>query len=333
MAAAAGPRQPHLTALVVSVSVVLIALSVATAGGTDFPRWLLDFRAEVVDKGIAPETIERAFTNLKEPLSRVIELDRRQPETLRTSAEYVASRVTGRRVEQGKQMLRRYPTWLGIIEREYAVQRRFLVALWGIETDYGRATGKFPVIHSLASLAYDGRRGSHFRQELIQALRMLDHGYTSLSQMRGSWAGAMGQCQFMPSTFLTYGVDADNDGTIDLWRSMPDALASAANYLAAEGWRDGQTWGCRVHLPVNFEPGHAGMNKRMSLATWQNLGVRRLNGSDLAKRDLDASLVLPDGPDGPAYLVYDNFRVLMRWNHSISFALAVGTLADRIGAE
>ena len=263
---------------------------------TDFPRWLLDFRAEVVDKGISPEILERAFTNVKEPLSRVIELDRRQPETLRTSTEYVASRVTRGRVEQGKRMLRRYATGLGIIEREYAVQRRFLVALWGIETDYGRSTGRFPVIHSLATLAYDGRRGSHFRQELIQALRMLDEGYASLPQMLGSWAGAMGQCQFMPSTFLKYGVDADDDGSIDLWRSMPDALASAANYLAAEGWRHGQTWGCRVHLPVDFEPGHAGMNTRMSLAAWQNLGVRQLNGDDLVKRNMDASLVLPDGP-------------------------------------
>lgn len=326
----AARKRLKLTTIVLPMAVWLILLSPAIASSVDFCRWLQDFRAEVRDAGISEAVIESAFENIEEPLPRVIELDRRQPETLQTSAEYLSATVTRARVEQGKRMIRRYSTWLGIIERKYAVQRRFLIALWGIETDYGRSTGRFPVIHSLATLAYDGRRGSYFRQELVQALRILDQEYVSLVRMRGSWGGAMGQFQFMPSTFLKHAVDADSDGHIDLWESMPDALASAANYLAAEGWHNEETWGYPVDLPANWEPDHVGINKSLSLTTWQNLGVRRLNGNDLPQRETVASLVFPDGRDGPAYLVYDNFRTLMRWNHSVLFAIAVGTLADRI---
>lgn len=307
--------------------------SLAAAGTGDFIRWLEDFRAEAQTAGISANLLESAFADVKEPLPRVIELDRRQPETLLSTTEYLSTRVTPGLVESGKEMLKRYSTCLKKIEEKYTVQRRFLVALWGIETRYGQNTGGFPVIHSLATLAYDGRRGNYFRRELMQALRILDDGHTSLLRMRGSWSGAMGHCQFMPSTFLQHAVDADGDERIDLWGSIPDALASAANYLSTEKWRGDQTWGCPVNLPAGFDPGHAGLDKRLPLSAWKGLGVRQLDGNSFSQCDLEASLVLPDGPNGPAYLVHDNFRVLMRWNRSVSFAIAVGTLADRISAH
>jgi membrane-bound lytic murein transglycosylase B len=315
------------------IGVAFIVLSPGAAGAEDFSRWLEDFRAEALAAGISANLLESAFGDIKEPLPRVIELDRRQPETLQTSTDYLAARITPGQVKSGKRMLELHQTSLKEIERKYAVQPRFLVALWGLETRYGQHTGDFPVIQSLATLAYDGRRSSYFRRELMQALRILDEGHISLSRMRGSWAGAMGHCQFMPSTFLRHAVDADGDGRIDLWGSIPDALASAANYLATKMWRNDQTWGCPVDLPVGFDHTRAGLDTRLSLASWQDLGIRRLDGSNLSQRDLDASLVLPDGPNGPAYLVYDNFRVLMLWNHSVSFAIAVGTLADKISAR
>ncbi|MDI6615975.1 MAG: lytic murein transglycosylase [Syntrophaceae bacterium] len=308
----------------------LILLSPAMARPDDFSRWLEDFQAEARAAGISPNITQLAFAKMKGPVPRVIKLDRHQPETTQSCADYLAARVTPKRVKLGEWMLKRYPTWLGRIERKYAVQRRFVVALWGIETNYGEHTGRFPVIHALATLAYDGRRGTYFRRELMQALRILDAGHISLSRMRGSWSGAMGQCQFMPSTFARHAVDADSDGRIDIWGSIPDALASAANYLAAEKWRSDQTWGRPVRLPAGFAVRHAGLENRLPLAAWHDLGIRRFDGGRLPRRDLEASLVMPDGPKGPAYLVYDNFRVLMRWNRSVSFAVAVGTLVDRI---
>ena len=331
MTAAALHRLKMMLILLVAGFGFMVPLPAAADTG-DFSRWLEDFRTEARAAGISEILLENAFADIKEPLTRVIELDRRQPETLQTSAEYVAARVTPAKVKSGKQMLARYQTFLEEIERQYAVQPRFLVALWGIETHYGRNTGNFPVIQSLVTLAYDGRRSAYFRRELMQALRILDAGHISLARMRGSWAGAMGHCQFMPTTFLRHAVDADDDGRIDLWGSIPDALASAANYLSKEMWRKDQTWGRPVELPAGFDPGSAGLDKRLPLTSWRGLGIRLPDGSSPLPGDREASLVMPDGPLGPAYLVYDNFRVLMRWNRSISFAIAVGTLADRIGA-
>jgi membrane-bound lytic murein transglycosylase B len=302
----------------------------AAAETGDFSRWLEDFRTEARAAGISEKLLEKAFEDLEEPLLRVIELDRRQPEAVQTGAEYVAARVTSAKVKSGKRMLARYQTFLEKIERQYAVQPCFLVALWGMETHYGQNTGNFPVIQSLVTLAYDGRRSAYFRRELLQALRILEEGHISLPRMRGSWAGAMGHCQFMPTTFLRHAVDGDDDGRIDLWGSIPDALASSANYLSTEMWRRDQTWGCPVELPAGFDYSSAGLDKRLPLASWRDLGVRLPENQQGAQ---DASLVLPDGPPGPAYLVYDNFRALMRWNRSVSFAIAVGTLADRIGAR
>ncbi len=207
------------------------------------------------------------------------------------------------------------------------------MALWGIETNYGEHSGSFPVIQSLVTLAYDERRGPYFRRELFDALRVLDAGHIPLERMKGSWAGAMGQCQFMPSSFRRFAVDAEGNHRIDIWDSVPDVLASTANYLASAGWKDDQTWGRPVRLPKNFDFSLAGLDTRLPLSRWQALGVRRSNGRALPRRNLEASLIAPEGPEGPAYLVYDNFRVLLAWNRSKSFAVAVGTLADRVAGR
>lgn len=294
----------------------------------EFSAWLEGLRREALSQGISAATVDRALADIA-PLPRVIELDCSQPELLQTLPEYLAARVTETRVNEGKRMLRRFPTWLGRSERNYRVQRRFIVALWGIETNYGLFTGGFPVIPALATLAHDSRRSSYFRGELLTLLQLLDQGRLQLDQLEGSWAGAMGQCQFMPSSFHRFAVDADG-GEVNLWASVPDVFASTANYLKQSGWKDDQTWGREVRLPKDFDVSLAGLKKRLPLSQWQTLGIRRSNGRALPRRNIEASLIMPDGADGPAYLVYDNFRVLLSWNRSEAFAVAVGTLADRL---
>ena len=294
----------------------------------DFSAWLEVLREDARSAGISEKTLAAALADLEAPEPRVIELDQKQPEMTESLEAYVAARVSPERIAEGRLMLQRYPTWLGRVERKYKVQRRFIVALWGIESNYGRHTGKHPVIPALVTLAYDTRRGEYFRKELLAALTILDEGHVSLSRMKGSWAGAMGPFQFMPSSYRHYAVDADGDGRINIWGSVPDALASAANYLAKVGWKDDQTWGRAVKLTQKLDSSLIGLETRLPLSRWQALGVRRSNGRALPRRDLQASLIIPDGPSGPAYLVYDNFRALRRWNRSNSFAVAVGTLAE-----
>ncbi len=293
----------------------------------NFADWLERLREDARSAGISQKTLTAALANLKAPEPRVIERDQNQPEKTLSLQNYVATRVSQERIAEGRLMLRRYPTWLGRIEQQYRVQRRFIVALWGIESSYGRHAGKYPVIPALVTLAYDGRRGDYFRKELLEALKILDAGHVTLSRMKGSWAGAMGPFQFMPSSYRHYAVDGNGDGRINIWGSVPDALASAANYLAKAGWKNDQTWGRLVKLPGKFDYSLIGLETRLPLSRWQALGVRRSSGRALPRRNLQASLIVPDGPAEPAYLVYDNFRALRRWNRSNSFAVAVGTLA------
>lgn len=321
--------------LLVMAGIVFLFASgaAARAAERDFAAWLEDLRREALSAGISRETLKAALADIEEPLPRVIAQDRSQPDRVLTLEEYVESRVAPKRIADGRRQMKRFPTWLGRVEGEYGVQRRFIVALWGMESSYGQYTGNFPVVQSLATLAYEGRRGAFFRRELLDALRILEAGHVPVDRMVGSWAGAMGQCQFIPSSFLNFGVDADGDGHIDIWNSVPDVLGSIANYLARTGWKDDQTWGRPVRLPQGFDFSLTGLDTRLPLARWQALGVRRSNGNRLPGRNLQASLVAPDGPEGPAYLVYGNFRRLLSWNRSIHFAVAVGTLSDRLDAR
>jgi len=313
----------------------------------EFAAWLAALRADALKQGISPATVNAALTGVT-PLPRIIELDRRQPESVLTLRQYLERVVSNARVNQARAKYAEHKALLDEVGRKYGVQPRFIVALWGIETNFGSNTGGFSVVQALATLAFDGRRSAYFRGELINALKIIDSGHISASAMRGSWAGAMGQNQFMPSSFLSYAQDYDGDGRRDIWTTTADVFASTANYLKQSGWRDDETWGREVRLPANFTaqakslmpaeppPGcraNRFLSARKPLSEWQKLGIRRADGGDLPSRDLQASLALPEGEKGPAMLVYENFRTTLRWNCSVSFATAVGTLADRIEAR
>lgn len=299
-------------------------------GAENFAEWREGVRSEALSQGISAATFDAAFEGI-EPIPRVIELDRSQPEVTITFAEYLERVVPEARVAQGRELLAKHRDLLEPVGREYGVPPRFIVALWGIETSFGRFLGGFPVIGALATLAHDGRRSAYFRGELLHALRILEDGHITPDAMVGSWAGAMGQSQFMPSSFVRYAVDHDGDGKRDIWGTQEDVFASAANYLVQAGWRNGETWGRQVQLPAGFDQGLADLKVKKTLAEWQALGLRRADGSDLPQAAMSGSVVLPGGEGGPAYLVYDNYRTIMRWNRSFYFATSVGLLADRIG--
>ncbi len=324
--------EPRRRLWVVAVAGLLMTANAALAADKPFAAWLDELRQEAAQRGISNATLQAALTGI-ELLPRVLELDRRQPELTLTFTQYLARVVPGARVERGRERLRESQALLDDIAKHYRVQPRFIVALWGVESDFGRATGDFSIVQSLVTLAYDGRRAAFFRQELLNALRIVDRGDITLRAMRGSWAGAMGQSQFMPSSFLTFAVDQDGDGRRDIWTTRADVFASTANYLAKSGWRADETWGRQVRLPPGFDPALAGLEVVKPIGQWQALGIRRTDGGDLPTRQLDSSIVLPEGLSGPAYLVYNNFRVLLKWNRSNFFAIAVGTLADRIGGD
>lgn len=294
-----------------------------------FQTWLDDFRKEAAQQGIRESTLNAALSGL-EPINRVLEADRKQPEFLDTFLDYLNKRVNDSRLRAGQDKLSRYADLLADIERRYGIPAPYLLAFWGLETNYGAYLGDTPVFAALATLAHDARRPGFFRQQLLDALRILDQGQLAVSDLNGSWAGALGHMQFIPSTWLAYAIDGDNDGRIDLRGSIPDAFHSAANYLRKAGWRVDEGWGMEVRLPAGFDPAHANLKRRKPVNTWSFLGIKRADGSRLPDSFLPASLVLPQGVDGPAFLVQDNFRVIMRWNRSIHYALAVGHLADRL---
>jgi membrane-bound lytic murein transglycosylase B len=305
---------------------------VADAQEEDFAAWLTDFRQAALSEGISSETLDAVLPGLTFR-ARVVELDRRQPEGTLTYAEYLSRVLPPARVNRGKRLLRKHRALLTETGDAYGVQPRFIVALWGIESDFGRVTGGFPVLDSLATLAFDGRRGEFFRGQLLEALRIVDDGHIQPDKMLGSWAGAMGQSQFMPSSFQQFAVDHDGDGRRDIWGTLPDVFASAANYLAKAGWKHDQTWGRQVRLPEGFDLDLKGLEVKKSLDEWQAVGVRRSNGDDLPTRQLTASLILPGGPGGPAFLTYPNYRVLLKWNRSHYFATTVGQFADLLAAR
>ena len=292
--------------------------------------WLKVLRKEAVSQGIAGSTVDLAFANFK-PLNRVLELDRRQPEFTLTFEQYLNRVVPKEIVVKCRQKRTENKKILTDIGKMYGVQPRFIVALWGIESDFGRIGGGFSVVHSLATLALDGRRGKFFRGELLRALRILDQGHITLERMRGSWAGAMGHFQFMPSSFENFAVDYDGDGKRDIWRDKKDAFASAANYLSKSGWRGDQTWGREVEPPLDLDQNFYGLKIRKTLTEWHKLGVRRVDGSALPTRNLSGSLVRVDDTNAPVFLTYGNYLTILKWNRSTYFAVAVGTLAERMG--
>ena len=321
-------RQRLASLFAATAALVIGGASVAWAAPpTAFDRWLVELRLEARASGIGDATLDAALTGI-EPIPRIIELDRSQPEGRLTAAQYLERVVPRSRIEAARIRLARHRPLLDDVAARYGVQPRFIVALWGIETDFGRNTGGFSVIEALATLAYDGRRSAFFRGELLNALKIIDDGHISAHDMTGSWAGAMGQSQFMPSSFLSFAVDRNADGRRDIWTTLDDVFASIANYLSSVGWQGDQTWGRAVRLPGGFDDSLLGLETVRPIGGWQALGVRRADGGDLPARQLSASIVQPDGAGTPAYMVYENFKTTLKWNRSTYFALAVGYLAD-----
>ena len=298
----------------------------------NFDQCAARLRERAAASGIPQPVVQQAFARLR-PNPRVIELDRRQPEFVQTFWQYLDGRVNQTRVDRGRAMLAQHAPLLRDLEARYGVPGRYLVAFWALESNFGENMGNFPVVESLATLACEGRRGEFFEGELLDALRIAAQGDAPLSRLQGSWAGAMGQPQFMPSTFLRHAVDGNGDGRRDIWASVRDVFASASNFLRAIGWRPGEDWGQEVVVPPDFDYRLANASTDRSVAEWRRLGVRSASARPLASDDRPASIVVPAGYRGPAFMTYPNFRAIMNWNRSINYAISVGYLADRLAGH
>ena len=301
----------------------------AAAAEDSFQSWLTELRTEARGKGIDDRVLDAALGGIR-PIPSVIEADRRQPEARMTFAEYRRRVVSADRIARGRELIAVHAPLLRQVEQRYGVPPEIMVALWGIESNFGERQGNYSVFGALATLAYEGRRAAFFRRELLSALQIADKGYADAGEMRGSWAGAMGQNQFMPSTYLGYAVDFDGDGHRDIWRSLPDVFASMSNYLDKSGWDARFLWGREVAAPASIAESRLGLEHRASLATWEQRGVRLPDGGRLPVVDLQASLLRMDGGAGPSYLAYGNFRALMAWNRSTYFGVSVGLLSDSL---
>lgn len=309
----------------------------------EFQDWLAAVIAEAREQGIREEIIEQALSSVT-PIPQVVSNDRNQAEFVETFEQYRDKRVTAWRIDTGRARLQEHRELLEKVSTHYGVEPRFIVAFWGVETNFGSFTGGTDVVRALVTLAYDPRRAAYFRRELFGALQILNEGHITHADMKGSWAGAMGQSQFMPTSFLQYAEDFDGDGKRDIWNSEADVFASIANYLSGANWRADQTWGREVRLPSDYHA-RAGQwqqpptdyscsvlrnhTVQLPLREWQEIGVRRADGSDLPSNDFLASIVLPDGADGRAFITYGNFRAILSYNCANNYALSIGHLADR----
>ncbi len=304
-----------------------------------FSEFLEGLKSEAVERGISPAVASRALDGLT-PLQVVVERDRGQAEAVLSVDEYVRRRLTPATVRRARQMAATHRTVLDQVGKAYGVQPRYLVAVWGLESNFGRFTGVRPTVQALATLAFDGRRGTLFRNELFDALRIVERGHASLDSLKGSWAGAMGQPQFMPSSYLRYAEDFDGDGERDIWGNPGDVFASIANYLKAYGWDGESTWGRPVRLPAPVKEiaeraGSRGegcraeraLTRRRSLSEWQAMGVRTATGGNLPAVERDASLLAAGRTN---YLVYANYEAILGYNCANAYALSVAMLGDRL---
>ena len=299
------------------------------ADDSGFGECIARMKSQARLEGISDNTVNQVLSKVKR-LPRIIELDRRQPEFTQTFANYFTTRINEERIQRGRELYAKHHALLDKIQRESGIPAQFLISFWGLETSYGGHFGDWPVLDSLATLACDTRRSTFFTQELLNAMRIVDAGDITAERMIGSWAGAMGHMQFMPSTFLRYAKDVDGDGRRDLWGSIPDAMGSAANFLQQLGWVPGLNWGQEVLLPRSFDYSLAGRDQMLSLEEWTTLGVTTTSGAPLTPAAQKAALIIPSSYQGPAFLVTKNFYIIMRWNRSEFYALSVGHLADRI---
>ncbi len=332
------------------LAVILLSASLSTSvlaeekTQADFDVYVAALKKEAIEKGYDQALIEQAFATAKFK-KKVISADKNQPEVKETLETYLPKRVPQWKIDRARKLYKENQDVLEKVAKEYGVQARFIVALWGLESNFGKIQGGHSVIASLVTLAFDGRRETMYKNQLWAALDILREGHITLDKFKGSWAGAMGQTQFMPTSFNAYAVDYNGDGRKDIWTTEEDAFASIANYLKQAGWNDDLTWGRQVKLPEGFDNSNIlkrGTKTRSqwleywkdserSLADWQALGVRKMDGSDLPNVDITAAMVMPDDVNGRMYLAYDNYKALMHWNRSYYFATSVGYLSDRIG--
>ncbi|ONG53810.1 lytic transglycosylase [Pseudoroseomonas deserti] len=321
-------RRPLLSRIA-PAALLGLAAGPARAADQGFESFLAEIGAEARGTGIPDALLRRALASVK-PNQRVLELDRRQAEFTLSWDQYRQGRINQARIDRGRQAFVDNRALLDGLAARFPVPPRIVVAIWGLETSYGGFTGNFSTIEALATLAWDGRRSAFFRAELMAALRILAAGHVAPERMRGSHAGAMGQPQFMPTSFERWAVDADGDGRRDIWDSRADALGSIANYMAQNGWREAVRWGREVLLPEGFDPALAGRATRRPLRDWAAAGITTTDGSPLPAEDLESSILLPGGPSGQAFVVYPNFHAIRRYNPSDFYALVIGLLSDRV---
>ncbi|MDQ0996773.1 membrane-bound lytic murein transglycosylase B [Phyllobacterium ifriqiyense] len=321
--------------MIAAAAGLILSLNVNNASAdAKFQAWIADFRATAMASGISAATYKRAFAGVTEIDPEVLEKAKFQPEFTAPVWDYIDNRVNENSVATGREMAKKYSRWLGAIEKSFGVDRNILLAIWSMETNYGEIMKRDDVmrdaVRSLATLAYaDPRRGKFGRTQLIAAMKILQSGDIDRSHLTGSWAGALGHTQFIPTSYIAYAVDMDGNGKRDIWNSVPDALATAANLLRKNGWQSGQTWGYEVVLPAGrkFPAGSK------SIAEWQQLGVVRANGKAFPNGSVKATLKVPDGRQGPSFLMTKNFFVLKNYNNADKYALGVGLLADQIAGS
>ena len=316
----------RLSALALGAALSLGAIVPAFANSADFVRRLWPL-AEA--RGVSRSAFESAFAGYNY-LPKVMSLTAKQPEFSQTVQQYIDKRVTDGQARKGQAMRQEWKQTLGGAQQRWGVQPEIVLAIWGMETNYGGFMGGENTVHALATLTEGGYRASYFQDELLTALRIITDGHVSADNMVGSWAGAMGHTQFMPTSFMRYAVDYNGDGRKDIWNSVQDALGSTANYLHSFGWRPGETWGYEVKLPNGFDFAHARQMERAPLSQWQAMGIQRVSGKAFPRPSDVGRLYMPAGASGPTFLLLPNFDVIKRYNNSDSYALAVGHLADRI---
>jgi membrane-bound lytic murein transglycosylase B len=313
----------------VFASLTTLPLVVNASGNNNFTQCINNLEVKAKSAGYSGYIVNDIIPALA-PIKRVIELDQRQPEFSQSFADYLKLRLTNYHIQTGRKKLAEHKELFDKLSKKYGIPAQYLVSFWGLETNFGRNKGKMSVLNSLATLACDERRSEYFTTELFDLFHLIDNKTVTTKQLAGSWAGAMGHMQFMPSALRKYALDGDDDGKVDVWQSEADALTSAANYLNNIGWLEKERWGRQVQLPINFAFQQVEFDQFYPLATFKALGVTRANGTALSDYKIDAELVLPAGAGGPAFLVYPNFNVIMKWNLSENYALSVGLLANRI---
>ena len=323
-----------LSPLTLLISLILFTFSLLMftlptyATTLSWQQWVQQLRSAALEDGISPQTFDQAFAQIKAPSKRILYYDRNQPEKKLNFYNYRNTRADAYRIKIGQREYRKHRKILQEISQKYGVSPCFIVSLWGLESSYGRFMGKFNVIQSLATLAYDDRRANFFRKQLFYALHILDEGHIKLKNFVGEWAGGSGQPQFLPSSWYHYAEDYNNDGRKDIWKTHSDIFASIANYLVQNGWQTGAPWALEIKLPPYFEQALLGLKQEKTVSDWLALGVKLQYPNSKLNKNLMASIIQPDG--GPVMMVFNNFKVIMKWNRSIYYAATVGYMAEKI---